>query len=557
MSDSVSTSITTEPIVRPESVHTLIFGRMALVFVLLLASWWWAGSYVEPSNGAFPTGLFLFFLVSIALTGVYHFVAYASRNHVLQRRLQFFVDVLLISWLVVETGDINSPYISLYILLICAAGFLLGRVDTLAISFACAICFIGLAILTGQSIIYSVPGDVPVSHAFQIVGFNTAAILFVGLMAARISDRKRMADDLVQSRESFADLHILHERIIQSVETGLITTDLEGIIYGFNRAAESISGRSAIEVIGTAIFDMCSERLRWKIESCLASARTSKSFPQEHFETELCHSDEKDIAIRCGISPLFRRNGQISGLIITFDDLSQVRSLEDSLRRADRLAAVGRMAAGLAHEIRNPLGSLGSSLQFLRERVPADSSERSLFDVVLRESDRLNGIISNFLSYARPPAAALNRKRNEDTDIDAALRDCLLLLKHSPKVTEAHQFNYVPPQQPIRSRVSETQVKQVVWNLLQNSINAMPNGGDITVMLNEVPGGRVQMEFEDNGPGISAENVEHLYEPFSIAATGTGLGLSIVHKIVNDNGGKIDIDVAKGSGTRVVIELPR
>ena len=541
---------------RAESIFGLILGRMALIFVLLLASWWWTGSYVQPLTGAFPTGLFLFFLVSIALTGIYHFAAYSSRNYVLQRRVQFFIDVLLISWLVVETGDINSPYVSLYIVLICLSGFLLDRADTLAVSFASAFCFVGLSILTGQSILYSISGDTPVSRAFQIVGFNTGAILFVGLLAARISERKRIAEELYQSRANFEDLNILHERIVQSIETGLITTDLEGTVYGFNRAAELILDRSANDAIGGSIFEVCCETFRSQIENCLSAAIENKEIAPDHFDIRLSREQKIDIEVRCTISALLRRNGKVSGLIIALQDVSKIRALEASLRRADRLAAVGRMAAGLAHEIRNPLGSLSSSLQFLREKVPADSSERSLFDVVLRESERLNGIISNFLSYARPTAGTLAKKEKRNTDVDAALRDCLLLLKHNPKVTEAHQFNYEPPAQPIRSRVSETQVKQVMWNLLQNSINALPNGGDITVKLNKVAGGRVQMHFEDSGPGFSADNLEHLYEPFSVAASGTGLGLSIVHKIVNENGGRIDVGPARERGTKIVVELP-
>ena len=323
------------------------------------------------------------------------------------------------------------------------------------------------------------------------------------------------------------------------------------------RSALIMDLQSATAVIGSSVFDVCCEQFRSRIESYLSHADASiDPFPPEHFETELTRPNKSNVDVRCTISPLYRRTGKISGLIITLQDMSRIRSLEASLRRSDRLAAVGRMAAGLAHEIRNPLGSFGSSLQFSRERVPSDSTERSLFDVMLRESERLNGIITNFLSYARPSAEALDIQPKEETDVDAALRDCLLLLKHNPKVTDAHQFNYRPSRRPIRSRVSETQVKQVMWNLLQNSINAMPDGGDITVKLNQMASGHVQMYFEDSGPGFTADSLEHLYEPFSVAAAGTGLGLSIVHKIVNDNGGRIDIGTANGRGTRVVIELP-
>ncbi|HYJ92335.1 MAG TPA: ATP-binding protein [Pyrinomonadaceae bacterium] len=548
-----STSLRPEP-ERLEQMQRLLFGRLALVFLLLLGSWWWMGSYLKPPTETFPTGLFLFFLVSITLTGIYHVVAWFNRDYAWQRRVQFFIDIFLITWLVRETGDINSPYVSLYIVLICLAGFLLGKAETLTITFVSAASFIMLAVLTGQAIIYSISGDIPPSHSFQVVGFNTVAILFVGLLAARISERKRISDELRRSQESFADLNILHERIVQSVDTGLITTDLEGKIYGFNRAAEAISGYGEADSIGKNVVDLCGEDIRARIEACLSVIHSSE-FSAEHFEAELPTADRETVTVVCSISPLYRRSGDISGLIIIVQDISQIRALEASLRRADRLAAVGRMAAGLAHEIRNPLGSLSSSLQFLRDRVPTDSSEASLFEVILRESERLNGIIENFLSYARPSSDALDKK--EETDIDAALRDCLVLVKHNPKVHEAHQFNYEPPPQPVRSRISETKVKQVMWNLLQNSINAMPDGGDITVKLNEIPGGRIQMLFQDTGPGFTQDNLEHLYEPFSVAANGTGLGLSIVHKIVNDHGGRIDVATGAGKGTKIVVELPQ
>ena len=556
MSTSGSKLSSNESSTRPHYIHGLIFGRTAAMFLLLLASLWWSGSYAKQPSELFPTSLFLFFLVSISLNCTYHLVAYFNKNHVEQRRIQFLIDVMLITWLVWETGDINSPYVSLYIVLICLSGFLLEKTYTLAITFFSAASFISLAVLTSQEIIFSISGDIPMSRSFQVAGLHTVAILFVGLMAARIAERKRIADELRESRENFADLNILKDRIIESIDSGLITTDLEGKIYVFNRSAETLTGRSASHVIGKSLTEVCGEEISAQYARCLELAGMRQPF-DEHFDAQLRAADDRYVWVACSISPLLRRSGAVTGLIVTLKDLSKVRELERSLRRSDRLAAVGRMAAGLAHEIRNPLGSLSSSLQFLRERVTVNQSERSLFDVVLRESERLNSIITNFLSYARPPADALETKETFDTDVDAALKDCLVLLKHDPKVTDAHQFNYNSPVAPIRSRVSETQVKQVMWNLLKNSINAMPNGGDITVRLDQTAGGRVKMQFEDSGPGLSKANLDHLYEPFSAAAVGTGLGLSIVHKIVNDNGGRIDVGNANGAGTRIVVELPR
>ena len=541
---------------RLERMQRIIFGRLALIFLLLLASWWWTGSYLSPSTGNFPTSLFVFFVVSIALTGTYHVVAYFSRNYLWQRRVQFSIDVLLVTWLVWETGGVSSPYTSVYIVLICLSGFMLGKVESLAISVGSALSFIALSVLSGQLTGYSLSGDVPTSRVVQVVGLRVIAILFVGLLAARIGERKRIGEQLRLSEESFADLHILHERIVQSVDTGLITTDLEGTIYGFNRAAESMTGRAASAVIGKNVLELFGDSFGKPVTASLGAVLTPE-FSTQHFEAKMEGPSGSTTTVAAWINPLFRRTGAVAGLIVTFRDISQIRALEDSLRRADRLAAVGRMAAGLAHEIRNPLGSLSSSLQFIREKSGVDSPHASLFDVVLREAERLNGIITNFLVYARPPANALRSgDRNGRTNIDSALRDCMVLLQHDPKVSDAHQLVYEPPQRPVESSLSETELKQVVWNLLQNSLNAMPDGGNLTVKLNEVPGGRIHMLFQDTGPGFSRENVEHLFEPFSVAAAGTGLGLSIVHKIVDENGGRIDVSSADGGGAKVLVELP-
>ena len=540
---------------RLERMQRVIFGRLAFIFLLLLASWWWTGGYLNTAPGTFPTSLFMFFLVATTLTGAYNVIAYFNRNYLWQKRVQFFVDVLLITWLVWETGDIDSPYTSLYIVLICLSGFMLGKAESLVIAFGSALSFISLSVLTGQVILYSISGAVAPSRMVQIVGLNTVAILFVGLLAARIGERKRIGEQLRLSEENFADLNILHERIVQSLDTGLITCDLDGRIYDFNRAAESITGSAAATVIGKRVSEVFGDGFGGPIDASLGAVQTQE-FSTRHFEAKLNHSDGNDRSYAASITPLFRRTGNVSGLIVAFRDISEIRALEGSLRRADRLAAVGRMAAGLAHEIRNPLGSLSSSLQFIRDKSAVGSPHAVLFDVALREAERLNDIITNFLAYARPSSEHLHVATKHGTDIDAALRDCMVLLKHDPRVSDAHELVYESPERPLESKMSETQLKQVVWNLLQNSIDAMPDGGNITVKLNEIPGGRVHMLFQDTGPGFSPENIKHLFEPFSVAASGTGLGLSIVHKIVSEHGGRIDVSSADKGGAKILVELP-
>jgi two-component system sensor histidine kinase PilS (NtrC family) len=560
MSRSASISFSQEPgLVR--KVQSLIVARLGLIFLLLLASWWWTNGLPESTAiDSFPSALSLFFLVSIGLSGVYYLALRLNNNRLLQLRIQFSIDILFVTGLVWQTGDLLSPYITLYVILVCVAGFFLSKTDTLLLAASCVGCFTLLTVLTGQSLLFSFSGEARPSRMIQIIGFNNVAILLVGLLAARLSERRRVAEELKETAASFADLNILHERIVQSIGSGLITTDLDGKIYAFNRAAEEISGLRADETIGESVFSLLGEEIRPAVGLCLGAADGS-GYLSGQFEAKMRAALRKDgsrrrVTVSCSVSPLFGRHGRFSGLIITFQDVTQIRALEETVRRSDRLAAVGRMAAGLAHEIRNPLGSMSSALQFMQEKSRPTPEEASLMNVVLRESDRLNGIITNFLAYARPSANGFSREMTE-MDIGQALRDCFSLLRHSPDVRDSHVLDCELPKIPVTLTANETEIKQVFWNLLQNSIQAMPDGGRLYVRLNDAPDKFVRIEFQDTGCGIGAEARKHLFEPFAIGARGMGLGLSIVHKIVTDHGGRIDVQSAVKKGTRITVDLPR
>lgn len=538
------TTFLVEPVQRL-SMQRLMIGRLGLIFVLLLLSWWWTRSYLGMPNSV-PRGLFVFFLFSLGLTAAYHLLLHLNSNSVAQIRAQFFIDTLLITWLVWETGDVLSPYISLYIILIGVVGFFLSKTDTLMIAGASVVCFTALFVLTGQSVIDSISGESRPSQMVQVVAFNNAAFLLVGLLAARLAERRRLGDELRETAENFADLHLLHERIVESIRSGLITTGLEGKIYTINPAAEEIIGVPAAVAIGktaSSLFDC----------DIFGRSLEASEFIAKSFEAGIRNSDA---TVAGSISPLIGRGGAVSGMILTFHDITELRSLEESLRTSDRLAAVGRMAAGLAHEIRNPLGSMSSALQFLQKKADPTTEEAALMQVVLRESDRLNSIITNFLAYARPQTDGFVAGESEPTDVGEAISDCITLLRHSPEMTDSHLLTYDTPATPVKIQVSETHVKQILWNVLQNSIKAMPGGGRLNVDLLERAGSGVTIVFQDSGNGISPENLENLFEPFAASATGTGLGLSIVHKIVTDHGGRIDVKSTNGTGTCVTVELP-
>ncbi len=541
-------------------LQKLIIGRLGLIFVLFLASWWWNNSFLPGTDDPFPVRLFLFLLFAVGISGIYFLLSRFDSNYQRQMRGQFFIDALLITWLVWATGDILSPYISLYIFLISVTGYFLGKNDTLACAFLSAGLFTFLSILATQSVIFAVSDEVPPSRSVQLIGFNTIAILLVGLLAARMSDKRKITEELRHTEESFADLHILHERIVESIDSGLITTDLDGRIYAFNRAAAEITGLQSGDTIGKSIFDLFGESSRKPIERCITAAiagdNASVSFAGRIHTGPADENDHSGIEVACSMAPLLGKNGGVTGSIISFQDVTEIRALEESVRRSDRLAAVGRMAAGLAHEIRNPLGSMSSALQFLQEKVPPKTHEASLMNVVLRESDRLNSIITNFLAFARPSSNGIRNDPPAEVNLSATIEDCIALLRHSPEFGPEHKIIVELPPSPVKILASETQVKQVLWNLLQNAIQAMPGGGNLTIKLKPLAKSRVQITVSDSGKGIAPELLDHIFEPFITGTHGTGLGLSIVHRIITEHSGKIEVNSVPDAGTTFSIELP-
>jgi two-component system sensor histidine kinase PilS (NtrC family) len=356
----------------------------------------------------------------------------------------------------------------------------------------------------------------------------------VGLLAARLSERRLSGAALEEATRSLATLRALHERIIESIRSGLITMDLDGKIYTFNTAASEITGVKPESAVGASIYTVFGDIGR-EIGLSIAAAKRGEQNPR--FETDL--NTPEGFAVRVGytISLLYSEDNEASGFIITFQDLTQIRSMEESARRKDRLAAVGRVGAGLAHEIRNPLGAMRGAIQVLEANTPPESVQADLMGIILRESDRLNSIITNFLSYAKPNVGSF-----AEVDVGDAIRETCKLLRHSPDIRENHNIVDVLPPNPIYVQADATQLKQVIWNLSRNAINAMPKGGTLKISLESVPNNRARIVFEDTGHGMSADQVERLFEPFARSTSGgTGLGLSIVYQIIRDHRGTINV----------------
>jgi two-component system sensor histidine kinase PilS (NtrC family) len=549
-----------DPSARSSFIHRvrlLILGRMGLICFILAASWLWSYSYLDTSN-ALPLHLFRLLVASSVLTGVYILLLGFEIQLKWQIRAQVLLDAVRITWFVAETGALISPYITLYIFLISASGFFLRPNSVYAISFACVISFTILALLSSPAEAVQINGEFPVSGTLQQIAFHDAAFLLVGVLAARLAGRRRMTVELRKAEEDFADLNVLHTRILASIRSGIVTTDLEGRIYSFNRAAEEMTGQSGAAVVGRSIFAVFGEELRPHFEISMGRAR-SDEFTRAHFELGIKSGNNgsgHSVRIACTVSSLVGRSGGITGLILAFQDTTELHEMEETLRRSDRLAAVGRLSAGLAHEIRNPLGSMSSALQFLSTRVPPDTEDAELMGVVMRESDRLNQIITDFLTYARPqPQGQLNGARPDRIDVGAAIKDCLALLRHDPTVTASYSFDLDIPDAPVMVRANDSEIKQIFWNLLQNSVRAMKQGGRISVKLKDVTVKHVKVVVADTGCGMDDETIKRIFEPFQSGSGGTGLGLSIVHKIVTELGGSIDVESKPDKGTRFTLEL--
>ncbi len=531
----------------------LIVGRLAAAVLLLGASALWTREQLGVLDRDGWHGTLPIFIVAVALSLCYAVALRFSMKWRLQASVQLFADVLLVTWLVWATGDVNSPYTVLYIIVISFASILLGPRSALGTAVGCAAIFtaISLAAATGALPRFaSFATEASIIKTVQTIGLNDVAFLVVGLLAGRLAARQTRYDvELTATTQTLANLRALHERIVESIRSGLVTTDLQGRIYTFNAAAEEITGYRATDVRGqeaTIFFGELEERIRESLRAAEAGE------PTPRFEADCLSSDGLHLRLGFGIAPLFSESGETTGLVITFQDLTDVRAMEETSRRQDRLAAVGRVAAGIAHEIRNPLAAMRGAIQVLRSDMDADSSQTQLMEIILRESDRLNKILADFLTYARPRQSAFT-----SVDLREPLNETFTLLRHSPEIRDGHALEEDVPDEPVMVNADTAQLKQVFWNLSRNAMQAMPEGGTLRAELRPASTGRVRITFTDTGTGMTPEQVERLFEPFSSSTTGgTGLGLSIVYQIIRDHGGSINVRSREGQGTTITIELP-
>lgn len=348
----------------------------------------------------------------------------------------------------------------------------------------------------------------------------------------------------------------LNEHIIESMTGGVITINMNGVIATFNKSAELILGYNTYDLVGKSVFDAFpasgkNASLNAIIRETLQGKKTSSSR-----EINIYSKAGKKIPIGITTSLLRDKKNTFLGIVVTFKDLAQIKHLEEQVRRADRLAAVGSLAAGVAHEIRNPLGSVKGLVQLLKEDLKDDDQKKAYADIIVKEVDRLNKVVEELLSFARPDASELEANFIQ-LNINDVIEQTLLLAEHDSKREKIQIIKEFSSDVPL-VLADAKKLQQAFLNIIFNAFGAMEDGGDLTIKTSFNKSTKVlNIVFSDTGIGISDEGQKKIFDPFYTAkASGTGLGLTISHQIISSHQGRINVKSEMGQGTTFTISLP-
>jgi two-component system sensor histidine kinase PilS (NtrC family) len=490
----------------------------------------------------FLTGMLLWFALSI----FFLLLVSVWSEYRPQAMIQVIADLVMVTLVVHVTGGIDSSLNFLYPLVIVVACMLLPRAWAYLSAALAFILFGTILELDYYLIIPSYAMSHPKLKALQVVIFvNLFAFFAIAYLAGLLMGKLRQVDvQLKDASGALENLQALHENIVQSMSGGVIATGLNGRITLVNRAAQQLLEISEAELRGRSVGDLFQDPL--------------PHFGGERGDAEVRYTTGNGFrkTFRVRVSALNVSARGDLGFVYSFDDLTEIRRLEREVRMQDRLAAVGRLAAAIAHEIRNPLTSIAGSVNMLSDAPTLNPEERHLLQIVHRESDRLNNIITDFLAYSRG-----KQYRFERVNLVPLLEDTLTLLEHRLTAENAGiklERNFARSEAWVLA--DGDKLKQVFWNFCENAVRAIKKtnkAGTLNVSLAE-RGGDWEMSFADTGAGIDRQQTEKIFEPFqSNFEGGTGLGLAIVYQIVQAHEGKVWARSEVGKGSSFVVRLRR
>ena len=464
-------------------------------------------------------------------------------------QFQIVFDVLVATVLVYITGGVESPFTFFYALpIVNSAMFFPRRVTMLAAGMACLLLG-ALYVLENRGVL---PVDLegragtppPMAKVVYLLSFNFAALGATAWLAGYLGEQLRRTH--VELREIELDLEAmlaLNRDIVRSLRSGLMALDVDGRVSLLNPVAEDIIGCTQNDAIGHPGENVFPSLAMVDLVDRASKPRTFPRLEVEHQRAE----SARPVPVGLTLSPLNHPDGSAAGTLIHMLDLTEVKDMQSSMKRSERLAAVGKMAAAIAHEIRNPLTAISGSVQMLQPPDGQDSPDRRLMDIIMRETNRLDQLLKDFLAYARP-----KEPRLASCDLGALCEEVLDVFRLGEGMGDLRLTSDLLQ---LTAVVDSDQIRQVFWNLLSNAADASGPRGHIRVALRQDTD-RVVLEVTDDGPGASPHVREHMFDPFfTTKEKGTGLGLATVGQIVEAHGGSIRVDCPAEGGCRFSVRL--
>jgi len=531
---------------RRRITYMMLF-RVVLISLVLGATsllYWLSDEDLTAPNA---TVIFAIIVATYLLTIVY---AVALTRGLNQQRLAYFqlaADLVIASLLIHVTGGAQSAYTFFFPLAVIGGGIVLYREGVLLVALTSALLFVAVSVAgfyqllpipDGQRLL---PHELEAIQMIRMLGLNLAGIAGVGVLAVNLAGQlERASASLQTERSATANLMSLHEDIVRSLPSGLITVDNDDHVLTINEAACAILNTQSSKVIGSDYQGIMPGL------AALLSQTAIVTRGEISLDTEPQHK-----ILGVSISPLFGADRERLGQVINFQDLTEVREMEKNVKQAERLAAVGSLAAGVAHEIRNPLASMSGAVELLREGKPEDDESAKLMGIVTREIDRLNSLIRDFLDYTNP-----SPPKKLIMDLCDVLNDTVTMFKQD----RAFEGVTVESRFETSELVLESdpeKLRQVLWNLLRNAAQAAIEGGKHVDVSLETQGDSVVIAVRDDGPGITEGDMAKIFDPFfTTKSKGSGLGLATAHGIIRDLGGRIEVESRIGRGSTFVVVLP-
>jgi two-component system sensor histidine kinase PilS (NtrC family) len=528
-------------------LQRLMFLRVLFVSLLLGVSLFIQAKATKTYFGDIQTSHYALIAVIYCLSFVYIVLLKRSKNLVNIAYLQLILDTFLITAIIYATGGIESIFSFLYILTIIYGSIILYRKGGMIVASSSSILYgllldlhyYGIIEPIGSRLNYTIEYHSP--HFFYTLIVNIAAFYLVAFLGSYASEQTRRSRvELRAKQNDLIKLEALNEWIIQSITSALITLDDEGRIILFNPAAEEIFGIPANQAVSRPL-DEVLPALREAMDNGLKTSgyHGESRKPQALMDVPYVRSDGEKMFLQTSVSPLSLPGGSQRGQILFFQDMTAMRQIEAEMKRVEGLALAGQLAAGIAHEIRNPMASISGSIQILKEGLEKDAMSSRLMDIILREVSRLNHLVSDFLLFARPKAADV-----QTFDLNQLIRDSLELFRNRGEWTTKVRVE-TAMNGPLEMKSDPEQIKQLLWNLYLNAVEAMLDGGTLHISTNMEDAKKTQRRYakitiRDTGNGFSKEALDNLFTPFfTTKEGGSGLGLAIVKRIVEGLRGEV------------------